>query len=55
MHLSVAVGTYTIALFGPTQRQKLLPNNERCIGIQSPTGAIADIKPEAVLEQIWRG
>jgi ADP-heptose:LPS heptosyltransferase len=55
MHLSVAVGTYTIALFGPTERQKLLPNNERCIGIQSPTGAIADIKPEAVLEQIWRG
>jgi ADP-heptose:LPS heptosyltransferase len=55
MHLAVAVGTYTIALFGPTEAKKLLPNSERYIGLQSPTGAIADIKPEAVLEQIWRG
>lgn len=55
MHLSVAVGTYTIALFGPTSVKKLLPQNDQCVGIQSPTGAIADIKPEEVLTQVWRG
>ena len=55
MHLSVAVGTPTIALFGPTEAKKLLPQSEKYIAIQSPTSAIADIKPETVLEQIWRG
>lgn len=55
MHLAVAVGTYTIALFGPTNAKKLLPPGERYIGIQSSTGAIADINPEDVLKQIWRG
>lgn len=56
MHLSVAVGTHTIALFGPTEVKKLLPpDSDKYIGIQSPTGAIADIQPETVLEQIWRG
>jgi ADP-heptose:LPS heptosyltransferase len=55
MHLSVAVGTFTIALFGPTDAKKLLPQSDQCVGIQSPTGAIADIKPETVLKQIWRG
>jgi ADP-heptose:LPS heptosyltransferase len=56
MHLSVAVGTYTIALFGPTDQAKLLPSGqERFIGIQSPSGDIGDIKPEKILEQVWRG
>ncbi len=56
MHLAVAVDTYTIALFGPTDSQKLLPpGSDKCIGIQSPTGKMADIKPERVLAEIWRG
>jgi ADP-heptose:LPS heptosyltransferase len=55
MHLTVAVGTYTIALFGPTDAKKLLPISDRCIALQSPTGKIADIPPAEVLEQIWRG
>jgi ADP-heptose:LPS heptosyltransferase len=56
MHLAVAVGTYTIALFGPTDAKKLLPpESDHCIGIQSPTGSIADIQPETVLEKIWSG
>ncbi|MBF2022031.1 MAG: glycosyltransferase family 9 protein [Hydrococcus sp. C42_A2020_068] len=56
MHLSVAVGTYTIALFGSTDATKLLPpNSERSIGIQSPTKKVADIEPETILQQIWRG
>lgn len=56
MHLSVSVGTYTIALFGPTQAEKLLPpDQDRYIGIQSPSGNIADIKPETILQAMWRG
>lgn len=56
MHLAIAVGTYTIALFGPTDKKKLLPpDNNSCVGIQSSTGAIADIEVNSVLEQIWRG
>ncbi len=55
MHVSVAVGTFTIALFGPTPAQKLLPQSDRFTGIQSATGSIADISPAQILEQIWRG
>jgi ADP-heptose:LPS heptosyltransferase len=55
MHLAVAVGTYTIALFGPSDPAKLLPQNGRSISIKSPTGKIADIPPSDVLEKIWKG
>lgn len=56
MHLAVAVGTYVIALFGPTDAQKLLPpGSDRCVGIQSPTDNIADIDPDTVLQKVWRG
>jgi ADP-heptose:LPS heptosyltransferase len=56
MHISVAVGTFTIALFGPTQVSKLLPpDQDRYRGIQSPTGKISDIQPETLLQEIWRG
>ena len=55
MQLAVAVGTYTIALFGPSDPQKLLPNNGRSIAIKSRTGKIADIPPSDVLERIWKG
>ncbi|MGB7444869.1 MAG: glycosyltransferase family 9 protein [Coleofasciculaceae cyanobacterium] len=55
MHLAVAVGTYTIALFGPTQAKRLLPANDKFVGLQSATRWIADIKPEDIIEQIWRG
>jgi ADP-heptose:LPS heptosyltransferase len=53
MHLSVGVGTKTIALFGPTEVKKLLPSNQnQYIGIQSPTGKIGDIEPEKIAEQV---
>jgi ADP-heptose:LPS heptosyltransferase len=55
MHLAVAVQTYTIALFGPTESQKLLPASDRFIAIKSPTGRMADIPPQAVLERVWGG
>ncbi|WP_017295586.1 glycosyltransferase family 9 protein [Geminocystis herdmanii] len=55
MQLSVAVGTYTIALFGPTQGKKLLPPKlDRFIGLQSLSDKIADIPTDKILEQIWK-
>jgi ADP-heptose:LPS heptosyltransferase len=69
MHLAVAVKTYLIALFGPTDPAKFLPASDRVgeafpkgiaslqenrfIGIKSPTGRMADISPGVVLERIW--
>ncbi|AFZ12385.1 glycosyl transferase family 9 [Crinalium epipsammum PCC 9333] len=55
MHIAVAVGTYLIALFGPTEAKKLLPKSDRTIGLQSSTRSVADIPPADVLEKIWRG
>ena len=55
MHLAVAVQTYTIALFGPTDPAKLLPKSDRFLGIKSPTGKMADISPEEVLKKVWGG
>ncbi|MDE5102388.1 MAG: glycosyltransferase family 9 protein [Trichodesmium sp. St19_bin2] len=53
MHLAVAVGTYTIALFGPTDPKKLLPKSDRVIAVKSSTGKMADILPQQVLQKIW--
>lgn len=55
MHLSVAVQTYTIALFGPTDPAKLLPRSDKFLAIKSSTGKMADIAPNTVLEKIWGG
>ncbi|MUG97136.1 lipopolysaccharide heptosyltransferase family protein [Scytonema sp. UIC 10036] len=55
MHLSVAVQTYTIALFGSTDPSKLLPKSEKFLAIKSPTGKIEDISHSVVLEKIWGG
>ncbi|MBD0385562.1 MAG: glycosyltransferase family 9 protein, partial [Nostoc sp. C3-bin3] len=55
LQLSVAVQTYTIALFGPTDPARLLPKNEKFLAIESPTGQTADISPNTVLEKIWGG
>ncbi len=55
LQLAVAVGTYTIALFGPTNPKQLLPNNGRAIAIKSRTDKIADIPPSDILEKIWKG
>jgi ADP-heptose:LPS heptosyltransferase len=55
MHLAVAVGTYTIALFGPTKVEKLLPpTSDRFIGIQSLSTNIADIPTDQILEKVWQ-
>ncbi len=56
MQLSVAVDTYTIALLNTTNANKYLPpSNKNCLVITSPSGKIADIKPETVLEKMWQG
>ncbi|MCV3212340.1 glycosyltransferase family 9 protein [Plectonema radiosum NIES-515] len=55
MHLSVAVQTYTIALFGDTEPAKLLPKSDKFLAIKSPTGRIADISPNTVLQKVWGG
>lgn len=53
MHLSVAVQTYTIALFGDTEPAKLLPKSDKFLAIKSLTGKIADISPNTVLQKVW--
>lgn len=55
MQLAVAVQTYTIALFGATEPQKLLPKSDRVIGIKSPTINIGDISPQTVIQRVWGG
>lgn len=52
MHLAVAVKTPTIALFGPTNPKKLLPDSDKYASVKSPTGKMADISPQTVLEKI---
>jgi ADP-heptose:LPS heptosyltransferase len=55
MHLAVALQVYTLALFGPTDPGKLLPQNEKFQGIQSPTGKMDDLSPDTVLKVVWGG
>jgi ADP-heptose:LPS heptosyltransferase len=55
MHLAVAVKTYTLALFGPTDPAKLLPNDARFVGIKSMSNQMADIAPATVSDKIWAG
>lgn len=55
MHLALAVQTYTIALFGPTDPKKLLPTSDRVVGIKSPTNKMSDISPKEVLQKVWGG
>ncbi len=55
LHLSVAVQTYTIALFGSTDPESLLPKNDKFLAIKSPTSQLADISPQIVLQKIWGG
>ena len=55
MHLAIAAQTYTLALFGPTDPEKLLPKSDRAIGIKSPTGEMADISPQVILQKVWGG
>lgn len=55
MYLAVAVQTYTVALFGATEPLQLLPPSDRFISFKSPTGKVADISPQLVMERVWSG
>ncbi len=53
MHLAIATGTYTFALFGSTDPAKLIPPNSKTTAIKSKTDKIADISPAEVIAKIW--
>ncbi len=55
IHLSVAVQTYTIVLFGSAEPTTLLPQSDKFLAIKSPTGNLADIPVTTVLEKVWGG
>ncbi|NJM22519.1 MAG: glycosyltransferase family 9 protein [Richelia sp. SM1_7_0] len=55
IHLSVAVQTYTIVLFGSANPTTLLPQSDKFLAIKSPTGKLADIPVATVLEKVWGG
>jgi ADP-heptose:LPS heptosyltransferase len=54
MHLAVAVGTNLLALFGPTDPARLLPQDQRFMAIQAPAGKpISAIAPQEVIDKIF--
>jgi ADP-heptose:LPS heptosyltransferase len=54
MHIGVGVGTNLVALFGPTDPEKLLPKEKRIIALKSPMGQpIAAIAPEEVIAKLF--
>ena len=54
LQLAVATNTYTIALLTPQDSKIIPPQNENCVGIQSTTEKLADIKPETIIQQLWQ-
>jgi len=52
MHLGVAVGTAIVALFGPTDGQKLLPQSSKFKAVQSASKSIGDIEPQVMIDCI---
>ncbi len=55
LQLAVATNTYAIALLTPQESNMIPPHNENCVGIQSTTAKLADIKPETIIQQLWQG
>lgn len=55
LQLSVAVQTYTIALFGRRNPAKLLPQSDKFLPLTALTGKIADTSSQTVLQKIWGG
>lgn len=52
MHVAIALGTYTIALFGPTDPAKLMPPSDKYVPLRAASGRMADITPAQILEQL---
>ena len=55
MQLAIALKVFTLALFSADDPLQSLPQNERFLAIQSATGKLSDISPEAVLKKVWEG
>lgn len=51
MYLALAVQTYTVALV--EKEQETLLQSDRLIQVKSPTGKLADIAPQTVMQRIW--
>ena len=49
MYLALAVQTYTVALVETSQTLQ----SDRLIVVTSPTGKIADISPQSIMQRIW--
>jgi ADP-heptose:LPS heptosyltransferase len=52
MHIAAAVGTPVVALFGPADPRRTGPWGEGHRVVQSPTGDMAELAVEAVLETV---
>lgn len=55
LQAAIAAQTFTCGLFGASDPANAMPQSDRCLGIKSPTGKLADIPPATVLERVWNG
>jgi len=55
LHLGGAVGTPTVSLFGRTNPDRWSPWGYHHLALKSPTGRVADIPVEAVVEKVAEG
>lgn len=52
LHLAVAVGTFSVGLFGTADPTKVLPRSDRFIALSANTGNATDIEPQKILEAL---
>jgi ADP-heptose:LPS heptosyltransferase len=55
MQLAIALQVYTLALFGSSSSAQFLPQSDKFLALQSPTGNLADIPPAQILQKVWGG
>jgi ADP-heptose:LPS heptosyltransferase len=55
MQLAIALQVYTLALFGSSSSAQFLPQSDKFLALQSPTGSLADIQPDQILQKVWGG
>jgi ADP-heptose:LPS heptosyltransferase len=55
MQLAIALQVYTLALFGASSSAQFLPQSDKFVALQSPTGSLTDILPDQILQKVWGG
>jgi ADP-heptose:LPS heptosyltransferase len=55
LQLGIATEAFTVALLGTGKAELLMPVSDRLVGIKSPTGKLADIVPQSILDRVWQG